>query len=208
MLVHRPPPSSDGGGGGGSLRDTQLASFSIHTAFVDTSEPLLHFGFKALDMAAPFSLKASADDVYSFSVFYRVNEAAEGPGYDDSFVFASDDSAVHWLAMKHCMCHMMLGALLYEEMLLMYARKKNIACSVEQTRLALLLSNGIFAKMSGSSSSSDFSIDNVIAILPTLQTTDNICSVSSKHFVVSFPWDGGMAQRAPATPSIVRLRSV
>ena len=208
LLVHRPPPSSDGGGGC-SLRDTQLASFSIHTAFVDTSEPLLHFGFKALDMAAPFSLKASADDVYSFSVFYRVNEAAEGPGYDDSFVFASDDSAVHWLAMKHCMCHMMLGALLYEEMLLMYARKKNIACSVEQTRLALLLSNGIFAKMSGSSSSSvigsgsssssssDFSIDNAIAILPTLQTTDNICSVSSKLFVVSFPWDGSEGSRHP-----------
>jgi hypothetical protein len=84
LLVHRPPPSSDSGGGC-YLRDTQLASFSIHTAFVYTPEPLLHFGFKALDMAAPFSLEASADDVYSFSVFYRVNEAAEGPGYDDSF---------------------------------------------------------------------------------------------------------------------------
>ena len=60
---------------------------------------------------------------------------------------------------------------------------------VEQTRLALLLSNGIFAKMSGSSSSSDFSIDNANAIMPTLQTTDNFFSVSSKLFVVSFPWN-------------------
>jgi hypothetical protein len=207
LLLHRPPPSSDAGSAGLSREnDHQLASFSIHTAFVDTSEPLLHFGFKTLEMAAPFSLKASADDVYSFSVFYRVNERTEASaaaGYDDSFVFASDDSAVHWLAMKHCMCHMMLGALLFEEMLLMYARKKNIACSVEQTRLALLLSNGVFSKAGSSSSnsyagsSSDFSIDNAIAILPTLQTTDNICSVSSKLFVVSFPWDGSEGSRHP-----------
>lgn len=198
VLVHRPPPSFESGSGT-SRGDHQLASFSIHTAFVDTSEPLLHFGFKALEPAAPFSLKASAEDVYSFSVFYRVNERTEDLGglYDDSFVFSSDDSAVHWLAKKHCLCHMMISALLFEEMLLMYARKKNIACSVEQTRLALLLSGGIFSKINSGGSSSDFSIDNAIAVLPTLQTTDNICSVSPKLFVISFPWDGSEGSRHP-----------
>jgi hypothetical protein len=202
-VIHRQPASFNSGGGS-TTRDLPLVSFSIHTAFVDTTEPLLHFGFKSLTASAPFSLKPSADDVYSFSVFYRVNEGA-GDACDDSFVFASDDSAVHWLAKKHSMCHLMLGALLFEEMLLLYARKKNIACSMEQTRLALLLSGSMFTKSSSSSSSSgggssngsDFSIDHAISILPTLQTKDNICSVSSRLFVISFPWDGSEGSRHP-----------